>query len=93
MSSPLQVWHGDDIIEGIQYRLIVAAKTRAEVSRLTGISTARIKKYWTITQNEAEVTLATGKPGTVFIHEMNYANAPWAELNTPAEDDHREQGF
>jgi len=43
--KPLKVWIGDDIIEGVQYRLIVAAKTRAEVSRLTGVSTARIKKY------------------------------------------------
>jgi hypothetical protein len=83
--KPLKVWNGSDIIEGIQYRLIVAARSRAEASRLTGVSTAQIKKYWSITANEEQIKLAKSKPGTVFICEMNYGNSPWAELITARE--------
>jgi len=76
---PLIVFAGDDIIEGKQYRLLVAAHSRSEASRITKVSTSRIKRYWLITRNEAEVELAQSKPGTIFIHEYNYTNAPWAE--------------
>ena len=75
-----KVFGGNDILEGIQYRMIVAAKSRAEAARLTGVSKSYIKNYWATTENEAEVKLANSKPGTVFIKPLNDYNGAWAEL-------------
>ncbi len=93
MTPTMKVFAGSMLVDSKQHRAIIAATTRAEASRVTGIPKSRIKHYWTITSNEAEVELAKSKPGTIFIHEMNYSNAAWAELATPTENDHREQGF
>lgn len=75
----LPVYGGADILSGVQYRLIVAAKSRAEVSRITKISKSYLKKYWSTTGNEAEVKLANSKLGTVFIQPINEPMAAWAE--------------
>lgn len=78
-TNPLPVYGGADILSGVQYRLIVAAKSRAEASRITKIPKSYLKKYWSTTGNEAEIKLANSKAGAIFIRPLNDYMAAWAE--------------
>lgn len=61
--------YGGLIHAGRQRRTIVAAKSRAEVCRLTGLSDSQIKGYWSVTGNKAEIDLAMSRPGVVFMSD------------------------
>lgn len=56
-----------------QYRCVVAAKNQPEAAERLGVSVGHLRAYGSITGNVEEVTLATGKPGTVF----------WADARKP----------
>lgn len=51
---------------GEQIRVVLAAKSWAEASRISGDSLSHMQTYGAITGNETEIKAATSKPGVVF---------------------------
>lgn len=66
MAKELQVYGGLIYKGGRQRRTVVAANSKAEVARLTGLPISEIRGYWSQTRNDAQVTAAMSEPGTVF---------------------------
>jgi len=54
-----------------QTREIVAAKSIAEVMRITGRTRRELTNFGGVTGNPEEVSLAMGKPGSVFWKPLN----------------------
>lgn len=59
----LKVWGGRYYGNSVPFphvgRMIVAAYTKKQISELTGISKYEINKYWCLTANDWELSIAT----------------------------------
>ncbi len=64
---------------GKQTREIVAARSKAEVYRITG---DRVSDHWCIctTGNEEEIAVAMSNPGTVFWKKLNSYTDDYVEV-------------
>ena len=56
----------DDFRNGKQVMIMAAVRSRAEFSRITGISAHCLKDYSSETGNADDIEAAMAKPGTVF---------------------------
>lgn len=49
-----------------QVRSLIAAKSRAEASRITGVPSSHLKAFWSLTGNREEIEVALSQPGVLF---------------------------
>lgn len=64
--SELHVWGTMTFALGYQSRTVVAARSRAAAARALDVSSAYLRDYGSITGNEAEIEIATSRPGVAF---------------------------
>lgn len=68
MSKQLKVYGGNLFTPLGQRRAIVAATSKAEVSRLIGWTVAQMRDYWCETGNERELEQALAQPGVILVN-------------------------
>lgn len=65
-----------------QARMIVAAKSQAEVARIAGVK--RPAQLWNLTETQNDLAIATAmaEPGTVFYRDINDYDGPYTRLES-----------
>lgn len=76
----IKVFGGNLIKRGVQSRFIVATTSIKSVAEITSCSISEIRNYWSETGNEKEISVATSKPGSLFVSVgRSYQNPDYVE--------------
>jgi hypothetical protein len=80
MASRLKVYGGWIIRPNVgsspQCKVVVAAKSRAEVARLLDVGIRHVTNFMSETGNAKDIEVAMSEPGTVFLRPMDPSPDP-----------------
>lgn len=76
--------HTNPKVQGAQVRVIIAAKSVAELTRITGVSRRDYAWSGSVTANDDECAQALAEPGVAYMRALNDTRALWVEYHKQA---------
>lgn len=82
----MKVFGGALIKRGKQQRYIVAATSAKSAAQSAGCSVSEVQKYWSVTSNAKELSVALHRPGILFQKTGDlYGDGDYVEVNAKGE--------